>query len=646
MVLLILALVLPMESAFAVFCSGGAADFFYGPLKINGVNASADTDMRAKILGDVRGSYTTSVAGRYGNAQGIDKFLVSGLIEGYEVQPNITFEVFTNGQWTQALLNGSLQSLAYTCGRIHNVNMSVQTACPDSDGDSVCDANDECPGSDDNLDSDGDGTANGCDACPNDADNDIDSDTVCGDIDNCPADSNFNQADFDNDGLGDVCDPDDDNDGFSENEGDCDDNDADIFPEAFELCDNVDNDCNEATEDGSQEENYGQETDCSVGACQASGVMDCVNGQMVDTCQEPQVSDEVCDSQDNDCDGEVDENAPFTFYQDADFDFFGNVNIFQNACEEPQGFVEDNTDCDDTDEEVFPGAEEICGDGIDQDCNGSDLACDEPCPDADNDQICDDDDACPNDDDNDADGDGVCGDIDNCPDTPNDQTNSDDDGFGDACDDDDDNDDVDDGQDNCQTTPNEDQTNSDTDGLGDACDPDDDNDSQPDELDNCPTVENGDQTDTDQDGKGDVCDLCPNDANDDSDDDTFCDSDDNCPDDPNLDQADLDQDGIGTVCDENEDVFETSIQFYDGWTLFALPFKPSGIDNSEELGQAIMDATGLECDVVLRFNGETQEMESDILGQPDPSFILSGTEAYFIHCNAAGIFTYGGEPWE
>ena len=46
----------------------------------------------------------------------------------------------------------------------------------------------------------------------------------------------------------------------------------------------------------------------------------------------------------------------------------GANSIFVEACTVPDGFVNTGTDCNDTDENAYPGAEEIC-DGIDNDCD-------------------------------------------------------------------------------------------------------------------------------------------------------------------------------------------------------------------------------------------------------------------------------------
>lgn len=80
---------------------------------------------------------------------------------------------------------------------------------------------------------------------------------------------------------------------------------------------------------------------------------------------------EVCDGIDNNCDGEVDEGVKTTFYADSDGDGYGNAAITTEACEAPAGYVANNTDCDDEHNTVYPGAEELCSDGLDNDCDGN-----------------------------------------------------------------------------------------------------------------------------------------------------------------------------------------------------------------------------------------------------------------------------------
>lgn len=78
---------------------------------------------------------------------------------------------------------------------------------------------------------------------------------------------------------------------------------------------------------------------------------------------------EVCDGMDNDCNGLVDDGVGFVWYADRDGDGYGDGASTMVACAQPEGFVATDGDCDDDNASINPDATEIF-DGIDNNCNG------------------------------------------------------------------------------------------------------------------------------------------------------------------------------------------------------------------------------------------------------------------------------------
>lgn len=156
-----------------------------------------------------------------------------------------------------------------------------------------------------------------------DLDYDVDGDSVYNDNDNCMFTPNADQLDVDGDGVGDVCDncPSTPNADQANADGDpagavcdCNDSEPTIYPGAPELCNGIDDNCNTLIDDGA--------------------------GDVV------------------------------TWYQDADGDNFGDDAVSLEDCVQPSGYVLDNTDCNDADPDIYPGAVEIC-DGKDNNCDGT-----------------------------------------------------------------------------------------------------------------------------------------------------------------------------------------------------------------------------------------------------------------------------------
>ena len=166
--------------------------------------------------------------------------------------------------------------------------------------------------------------------------------------------------------------------GYVSNNTDCNDASASIHPGATELCNGVDDNCNGQIDEGASNNTFYKDADAdgygnpniSTQACTApigfvTNNTDCNDGR---ASVHPGAT-ELCNGVDDDCDGQVDEGVKSTFYRDADRDGYGNPNISIQACTAPTGYVNNNTDCNDGNANIRPGAAEQCN-GIDDNCNG------------------------------------------------------------------------------------------------------------------------------------------------------------------------------------------------------------------------------------------------------------------------------------
>lgn len=166
-------------------------------------------------------------------------------------------------------------------------------------------------------------------------------------------------------------------------DADCDDTDADVFPGADERCNAVDDDCDgmvdEEPIDGptwyvdGDGDGFGADPS-SVQSCDAPGRAVGTNGDCddADATVYPGAV-EVCDDQDDDCDGDVDEEAAdaLACVPDGDGDGYSAEGEPQSCCALEAGWAEpgEEEDCDDDSRAVHPGADELCN-LRDDDCDG------------------------------------------------------------------------------------------------------------------------------------------------------------------------------------------------------------------------------------------------------------------------------------